>query len=124
MKVVIIIAIILLVLFRYVVISGRKQIRELEEARKLITVGNYELIRDLPYADELSKYTIRRERDNIWFSSKDGYTLFWLEINGDKPNGVKLRGLDGYGIRDREFLKYTANLIRKIKHSIIEKKLQ
>ncbi len=115
MKVVIIIVIIFVIIFGYLVISGRKQIKKLEEARKLINVGNYELIRDSPYADEVSKYTIRRERDKIWFSSKDGYTLFWLEINGDEPNGIKLRGLDGYGIRDREFLKYTANLILSLR---------
>ncbi|MCP4461097.1 MAG: hypothetical protein GY816_24215 [Cytophagales bacterium] len=97
--------------------SGGKQIKEQEQDSKLLTIENYKLIRDSPYVDELSKHTIRREGDKIWFSTKDGYTLFWLEINEDEPNGVKLRGLDGYGIRDREFRKYTANLIRKIAHT-------
>ena len=117
MKIVLIIVIILVIFFGYLVLSGRKQIKKEEEDRKLITAENYELIRYSPYADELSKHAIRREDDKIWFSTKDGYTLFWIEINEDEPNGVKLRGLDGYGIRGREFLKYTANLIRKITHT-------
>lgn len=117
MKIVLVIILILVIIFGYLVFSGKKQIKEQEEARKLMTVENYELIRDSPFADKLSKYIIRREEDKIWFSTKDGYSLFWIEIKEEKPDSIKLRGLDGYGIRDREFLKYTANLIRKITHT-------
>ncbi len=116
MKIVLVLVVVIIILVSYMVLSGRKQIRELEEAQKLLTLKNYELIRDSPYADELSKHSIQREENKLIFSSKNGYTLFWLEINEKESNGVKLRGLDGYGIRDREFLKYSANLIRKITH--------
>ncbi|PKH51231.1 hypothetical protein CXF68_11305 [Tenacibaculum sp. Bg11-29] len=94
--------------------SEKKEIKKQEQDRKLLTIENYELIRDSPYADKLSKHTIYREKDKLKFTSKNGYTRFYLEINRDKPNNVKLIGLDGYGIRNREFLKHTANLIRKI----------
>jgi hypothetical protein len=120
MKIILIILLVIgliLALFRQLVISGEKNRKQQEEDRKLITVENYELIRDSPYADELSRHTIRREEGKLVFSSENGYLLFWLEIKKDEPNGIKLRGLDGYGIRDREFLKYTATLIRKITHT-------
>ncbi len=114
MKIVIIIILILIIFFGYLVVSGEKQRKAYEENIKLITVENFELIRDSPYTDELSEYIIFRNENELRFSSKDGWTLFLLLLKKEEPNGVKLRGLASYGIRDREFLKYTANLIRKI----------
>jgi hypothetical protein len=103
-----------LILFGYLAVSGKKQRKEYEENIKLLTVENFKLIRDSPYADELSKYKIWREENKLRFTTEDGYTLFLLLLKKDEPNGVKLRGLDGYGIRDKEFLKYTCNLVSKI----------
>ncbi|WBX75415.1 hypothetical protein PG911_12195 [Tenacibaculum ovolyticum] len=97
--------------------SRKKEIKQQEQDRKLLTIENYQLIRDSPYTDKLSKHIICREKDKLKFTSESGYTRFYLEINRDEPNSIKLIGLDGYGIRNREFLKYTANLIRKIHHA-------
>lgn len=106
--------VLVIVLLLWLAVSGKKEIKQQKQDRKLLTIENYELIRDSPYTDELSKHIISREENKLKFTSKNGYTLFYLELNKDEPNGVKLIGLDGYGIRDREFLKHTANLIRKI----------
>ncbi|AUP77644.1 hypothetical protein [Flavivirga eckloniae] len=114
MKTVIIIVLILIIFLGYLVFSGKKRIKEDEENIKLLTIENYILLRDSPHADALSKYKILKQEDKLRFTTQNGYTLFWLELHAETPHGVKLRGLDGYGIRDREFLKYTANLIRKI----------
>jgi len=113
-SIILLIIVLLIVIFLLLGVSGKKAIKQQEKNRKLLTIENYELIRDSPYADEFSKHTIRREEGKLKFTSKNGYTRFYLEINRDELNGVKLIGLDGYGIRDREFLKHTANLIRKI----------
>lgn len=93
--------------------SRRKRGNKYQENLNCITMDNYVLIRDSPHANDLSKYGIFREKDKIRFK-RDGYTLFWLELNKNEPHGIKLRGLDGYGIRDREFLKYTCDLTHKI----------
>ncbi len=115
MKIVIIIILIVLILFGYLVISGNKNIKEDIENSKCLTVENYLLIRDSPYADILSKYAIHREENELRFTRKGkGYTLFFLKLETGEPNSVKLIGLDGYGIRDKEFLKYTCNLLNKI----------
>ena len=116
MGIAIIIVLLLILLLRYLVISGRKQRKEYEENIKFLTIENFILIQDSPHSDALSKYRIMRSENKLRFTTKDGYTLFWLEINTDEPRGIKLIGLDGYGIRDREFLKYTAKLIRKLTH--------
>ncbi|RLD20254.1 MAG: hypothetical protein DRI71_10640 [Bacteroidetes bacterium] len=116
MQLAIIIVLIVIIIFAYLVISGRKQRKEYKENIKLLTLENYKLIRDSPDIDGLSRYRIIHNENKLRFTRKNGYTLFWIEINKDEPHGIKLRGLDGYGIRDREFLKYTANLIRKIKY--------
>jgi len=119
MKTFLIIVLILILLFGYLVISGYKQKKEYEENIKLLTVENYLLIQDSPYADILSKYDIHRKENELRFTGKDkGYTLFFLKLEPIETDSVKLIGLDGYGIRDKEFLKFTANLIRKI----VEKK--
>ena len=115
MKTFLIIVLILVLLFGYLIISGGKQREEYEENIKLLTVENYLLIRNSKYADSLGTYDIHREENKIRFTRKDeGYTLFFLKLEPTKKDMVKLVGLDGYGIRDREFLRYTANLIREI----------
>lgn len=107
------VGVLLLFFFGYLIFDGRRQIKKHEENLKLLTTKNYKLIRDSPYTDEISKYSIRGEESKLWFS-KPGYTLFYLELEAGDNGNVKLRGLDGYGIRDRQFLNYTCNLIRKI----------
>lgn len=98
-------------------ISGKKNIQEDKDNSKYLTVENYMLIRDSPHADELSEYKIIREKNELRFTRKGKhYTLFFLKLEAGETSSVKLIGLDGYGVRDREFLKYTANLIRKINH--------
>ena len=115
MKIVIIIILILIIFFGYLVVSGKKSIREDKENSKCLTFENYVLIRDSPHADKLSKYRIIRKENELRFTRKDkGYTLFFLKLETGETNRVKLIGLDGYGIRDREFLKYTCNLVNKI----------
>lgn len=114
MKIVIIIVFILALLLGYLVFSGGKKRKEYEENIKFLTVENYLLIKDSPNADGLSKYKIWREENKLRFTTKDGYTLFFLKLEIGEANDVKLIGLDGYGIRDREFLKYTCNLVNKI----------
>ncbi|MCF6279050.1 MAG: hypothetical protein L3J14_01750 [Flavobacteriaceae bacterium] len=114
MKTVLIIILALIIIASYLVISGKKQREKYEENKKLLTVENYMLIKNSPYADKLSKLTIWREESKLRFTSQSGGSLFFLELEDGEPNTIKLRGLDGYGIRDREFLNYTANLIRKI----------
>ena len=112
MKTVLIIVLILLILFGFLVVSGKKNIRENKENGKCLTLKNYLLIKDSQYADELSSYRIIRNENELRFIRKDrGYTLFFLKL---ETNNVKLIGLDGYGIRDKEFLKYTCNLVSKI----------
>jgi len=113
MKTIVVVIVTIIIIASYLALSGRKQVKVDEENSKLLSIENYELIRNSPYADELSNFTIRREVNMIKFKVKDGtYTLFFLELEAN--NKVRLVGLDGYGIRDKEFLNYTANLIRKI----------
>jgi len=87
-----------------------------------LNVENYMLIKESPEADDLCKYELHREENQIRFTRKNiDYTLFLLllkEENGETH--VKLRGLDGYGIRDREFLKSVCNLVAKIKENKLE----
>ncbi len=96
-------------------ISGKKNIQEDKENSNCLTGKNYLLIRDSPYSDELSNYSIIRKENELRFTRKGkGYTLFFLKLEASEANSVKLIGLDGYGIRDKEFLKYTCNLVDKI----------
>jgi hypothetical protein len=107
------------------VVSGKKNIREDKENNKCLTVENYLLIRDSPYADELSNYRIIRIESELRFTRKDkSYTLFFLKLERSEANSVKLVGLDGYGIRNKEFLKYTCNLVNKIIEKNNEMSLQ
>jgi len=113
-KIFLIIVLILTLVFGYLVFSRGKQRKEYKDKINLITVENYVLIRDSPFADELSRYKIVRKKNELRFTTKDGYTLFFLKLDTVKTNKVKLIGLDGYGIRDKEFSKYTASLVRRI----------
>ena len=114
MKIIVIIFLTLIILSGILIFSGRKRVQEDTENKKCLTTENYILIRDSQYADRLSRYKIIRGENEIRFSTKDGYTLFFLKLETSEANSVKLIGLDGYGIRDREFLKYTCNLMNKI----------
>ncbi len=122
MKTVVTIILVIIIIASYSVLTGRKQVKINKENNKLLTIENYELIRNSPYADELSNFTIRREVDEIRFSKNGDYTLFFLAL--ETNNKVRLVGLDGYGIRDKEFLNYTVNLIRKIIEKNSEMSLQ
>ncbi len=114
MKLVIFLALVILLVFILLAISGNKSIEEDKENAKCLTVENYLLIRDSSVADELSQYAIHRKDDKLKFTRKGkGYTLFYLKLEEGKK--VKLVGLDGYGMRDKEFLKYVCNLIENIK---------
>ncbi len=116
MKIFIIIALVLLIIFIMLAASGKKGREKGKENAKCLTIENYLLIRDSPYADELCKYTIRREKDELRFKQEgEGYTLFYLTIEKGETPKVKLVGLDGYGIRDRVFLNYVCRLLKEIK---------
>lgn len=114
MKIVVIIFLILIILSGILIIYGRKNAQEDKENKKCLTTENYILIRDTQYADELSNYKIIRVENELRFSTKDGYTLFFLKLEISEVNSVKLIGLDGYGIRNKQFLEYTCNLVNKI----------
>jgi len=58
MKIFLISVLILVLLFGYLIIPGRKQKKVYEENIKLLTAENYLLIQDSPYTDKLSKYII------------------------------------------------------------------
>lgn len=116
-KIFIIVVLVLLFIFyllNKVTLSGRKNIENHKENLKYLTIENYLLIKESPYSDELSEYTIWRKDKKLKFTRKgQGYTLFFLELETDNER-VKLVGLDGYGIRDREFLQYIRNLVDMI----------
>src|SRR5690606_30531815 len=84
-----------------------------------LNVENYILIKESPEMDDVCEYELHREENQIRFTRKNkDYTLFLLLL--EEENGkthVRLRGLDGYGIRDREFLKSVCNLVNKIKEN-------
>ncbi len=116
MKLIIILALALLVVFIMLAASGRKEREKDKENANCLTIENFQLIKDSSYADELSKYTIWREKAKLRFTRKDvGYTLFYLTIEEGETPTVKLVGLDGYGIRDKEFLNYVCRLLKEIK---------
>ena len=89
--------------------------QEVKKTTDCLTTQNFFLIRDSPYAKELSKYLISSEENKLRFSLKEEkYTLFYLVLEEEESETVKLIGLDGYGIRDKEFLKYICNLVSNI----------
>ncbi len=113
MKTFIIIILTLLACYVLYTLTRKKEHTNLD----CLNVENYMLIMKSPEADDLCKFELHREENQIRFTRKNqGYTLFLLlleEKNGEKH--VRLRGLDGYGIRDREFLKSVCDFVSKIK---------
>lgn len=118
MKTFIIIALILLAFFVLYILTRKEKHVNLD----CLNFENYMLIKESPDTDDLCKYDLHREENQIRFTRKNNnYTLFLLLL--DTENGethVKLRGLDGYGIRDREFLKSVCDLVDKIKENKLE----
>ncbi|VAW11947.1 hypothetical protein MNBD_BACTEROID03-2268 [hydrothermal vent metagenome] len=96
-------------------LSEDKRVESHTKNLEYLTLENYVLIRESPYSDELSKYTIKRKENELRFTRKNnGYTLFFLSLEANNKK-VKLVGLDGYGARDKEFVQYIRNLVDKIK---------
>ncbi len=87
-----------------------------------INIENYKLLKESPLADQLSEYQIVREENLIKFSTENGYTLFFIKSEV-KDNNLKvtLVGLDGYGLRDKEFNRYVCKLIGNIKKEASKK---
>ncbi len=73
-----------------------------------IELSDYNLIYENKQIDAISKYSIEREDNRIRFRNK-GYTLFFLQKQDDQT--ILLQGLDGYGMRDHQFLKFVKKLI-------------
>ncbi len=116
MKTCIIIGLLLITLFflfRRVLAGGEKIIEEHNQNTKCLTLENYLLIRESPYTDELSKYTIYREEHEIKFRGEASF--FTLTRFPPETTTVKLRDLSTHGLRKREFLIYICNLVDKIK---------
>ena len=113
MKTFIIIVLILIAFYVVYALTGKEK----HVNTDCLNVENYMLIKESPEADDLCKYELHREENQIRFTRKNiDYTLFLLTL--EEKNGethVRLRGLDGYGIRDREFLKSVCDFVRKIK---------
>jgi len=92
--------------------GGEKNREKRKKNLSCLTLENYLLIRESPYADELSEYTIYREEYELKFRGEASFftlTRFSLETTT-----VKLRDLSTHGLREREFLKYVCNLVDKI----------
>lgn len=113
MKTLIIIVLILIAFYVLYALTRKEKHINLD----CLNVENYMLIKESPQMDDLCKYEPHREENQIRFTRKNiDYTLFLLlleEENGEKH--VRLRGLDGYGIRDHEFLKSVCDFVSKIK---------
>ncbi|EZH74061.1 hypothetical protein ATO12_14395 [Aquimarina atlantica] len=82
-----------------------------------ILYKNYVLIRDSPYSDTLSDYEIIKEKDNLRFRTKEGYSLFIIKVNSEENQEVKLIGLASYGARNVEFNRYICNLVNQINNT-------
>lgn len=83
-----------------------------------LTEKTFDIILEHEQADRISKYSISRiSNTKIVFSKANGYTLFYLEKSEKEPQ-VNLVGLDGYGMRDKEFRYFVCELAQKIKDSI------
>ncbi len=107
------VVIILFFLFRGVLANGEKNREERKKNLSCLTLENYLLIRESPYADELSEYTIYREEHQLKFRGEAAF--FTIRISPPETTTVKLRDLSTHGLREREFLKYVCNLVDKIK---------
>ncbi len=124
MKILIIVVLVIIIAFALGV-SGKKRIQQDKENKDCLTIENYFLIQDSPYADELGEYIIIRDEDKLRFTTKDRYTLFFLELRKEEETTyVKLVGLAMYGAKDKIFLAYTCDLINKISEKNKEMNLQ
>ncbi len=123
MKLIKIFIIVVLVLFfifyllNKITLSGRKNIENHKENLKYLTIENYLLIKESPYSDELSEYTISREEYALKFRGESSF--FMLTAYPPETNNVKLKDLSTHGLRYREFLRYIRNLV----DMIVEKSL-
>ncbi|MCF6351949.1 MAG: hypothetical protein L3J06_02960 [Cyclobacteriaceae bacterium] len=106
------VVIILFFLFRGVLANREKNREERKKNLSCLTLENYLLIRESPYADELSEYTIYREEHEIKF--REEASFFTIRISPPETTTVKLRDLSTHGLRREEFLKYICNLVDKI----------
>ena len=127
MKIIVIIigTLLLLLLIVFYVVSTKPSakanaaigIEEHKKNHKCLTLKNYVLIRESPYADELSEYTIYKEEHELKFR---GEAAFFALTAYPTENTIKLRDYSTHGLREREFVKYVCNLVDKI----IEKNYQ
>ncbi len=106
------IVIALYILFSRVMAGGEKRVENRKNHLKCLTLENYVLIRESPYSDELSEYTIYREEHEVKFRGEAAF--FVLTVYPPETNTVKLRDLSTHGLREMEFLRYICNLIDKI----------
>ncbi len=117
MKIIVIIGILLIVLYVLfsrvimVITGGEKRIEGHKKNLEYLTLENYVLIRESPYSDKLSKYTIKREEHSLKFR---GEAAFFVLTAYPTENTIKLRDLSTHGLREAEFLRYICNLIDKI----------
>ncbi len=118
MKLFIILTLIVFVAITLMAISGKKSIKEHKENADCLTQENFFLIKNSKFVDGLSKYTIHRENNQLRFTPKGKrYTLFYLKLEDNETPNVILVGLDGYGIRDKEFLKYICTLLKEVRRA-------
>jgi len=87
-------------------------IEEHKKNLECLTLENYLLIRESPYADELSEYTIYREEYEIKFRGEAAF--FTLTTFPPESSIVKLSDFSTHGLREKEFVKYVCNLVDKI----------
>src|SRR5688572_6781268 len=115
MKTFIIIILILLAFYVFYTLRQKEKHVNLD----CLNVENYMLIKESDNMDDFCEYDLHREENQIRFTRKNNdYTLLLLlleEENGETH--VRLRGLDGYGARNREFLKSVCNFVSKIKEN-------
>lgn len=77
----------------------------------------YKLLKESPHTKKLCKYEVTRDKDALVFRNQ-GYTLFVIKSNPKDEQEIILIGLDGYGLRDREFHTYLCGLIGRIRQVI------
>ena len=77
------------------------------------SLEDYNLILNALNTGIKSKYVISEDDNKLRFRNQKEYTLFFLVNETDK---AVLKGLDGYGMRDKSFNKSLIELIQKIKN--------
>jgi hypothetical protein len=109
MKYFVIIAIIIILILGF-------SLWKMKQGKSCINLENYRLLSQSSHTAQLSKYKIIKEKDQLIFKTTDNYSLFFIKHESqDNSNIVELIGLDGYGLRDKEFNKYVCKLIDDIK---------